>query len=263
MRKYYMRVITALWKDFSASTREQVIGALLVIAILICQIRYGLIKPGDISANLWAIFWPYTLLVGSFFLYHLVRAPKKLDDEHEKDKQSSRDEGVRTGERVRQLESVKPEMEVQISTIITKGALNQGVTDLFVHVILTLKAPAEVLIRDFSITAMQGTEYMNAIASDDVVEWEVMKENPAGGYFHIPCVPVPKNLRQRGDPVEGWIHFPLSNLSESWLLKTMLWIKVNSAYGTCLKEAQGSRAFPDPTAKGVMRKRSEFYSASL
>ncbi len=151
---------------------------------------------------------------------------------------------------------IAPEIEVQVSSIITKGSFGSGVTDLFAHLILTLREPNEVVVKDFSLTAQQGTEYFHAVALEDTCEWEVMKEksDPEPGYFHIPCAPVAKHLKQRGDPVEGWIHFPLNNVRESWLLKSMLWVKVNSAHGTCLKEVQRRCAFPDPKTKGVMRK---------
>lgn len=56
------------------------IGAFLVIGILICQIRFGIIRTGEIRANFLAITWPYAVLVGGLFLRHLVRTPYKLDE---------------------------------------------------------------------------------------------------------------------------------------------------------------------------------------
>jgi len=72
-----------MWEDFTSSVGEQVLGALLVIAILAFQIRYGVIKPEDVRANEWAVAWPYILLIVGFLVFHLARAPKKLDDERE------------------------------------------------------------------------------------------------------------------------------------------------------------------------------------
>jgi hypothetical protein len=149
---------------------------------------------------------------------------------------------------------IAPDIDVQISSMITKGKLGIGLTDLFVHVILTLKAPSEVKIRSFSMTGLQGTESRHVNAIEDTAHWEVVKENPDGGYVHISCTPIAKDLRQRGDPMDGWIHFQLSDMQESWLLKSVVWIKVNSAHGTCTRSAQGAYAFPDPKTKGVMRK---------
>jgi len=71
------------WKDFKKSTGEQVIGALLVIAIFVLQIHYGIIKRGDIQPNARSIAWPYISLLCVFFLVHLIRAPWKMNEAHE------------------------------------------------------------------------------------------------------------------------------------------------------------------------------------
>jgi hypothetical protein len=184
----------------------------------------------------------FLLAASTLFVLGSYAAWDKKRDELEKEKAKS---------------EIAPDIEIQVLSLITKGKLSSGVTDLFAHIILTLRAPSEVVIKDFSITAQRGTEYINAVAIDDTTEWEVMKENPDGGYFHNRCSPIAKHLRQRGDPVAGWVHFPLENVRESWLLKSMLWVKANSLHGTCLMEAQGSHAFPDPKTKGVMRKTTE------
>jgi hypothetical protein len=153
---------------------------------------------------------------------------------------------------------IAPDINVEVSTMITKGRLNEGVTDLFVYLTLTLKAPSEVTVRDFSMTAVQGTASMYASALDDLTNWEVMRSDSDLGYVHIPCAPIAKNLRQRGDPVEGWIHFPLNKVRESDLMHSLLRVKVNCALGTCLQEVNGGRAFPNPKGKGVMRKLSGY-----
>lgn len=79
---FYKRIFAVLWTDFSKSTREQVVGALLVVAILILQIHYGVITPAEVRSSAWAIAWPYVALVVGLFLYHAVRAPWKLDKDH-------------------------------------------------------------------------------------------------------------------------------------------------------------------------------------
>ena|SRR5713226_5996324 len=84
MLDYYKNFVKTFWKDFRKSTREQVIGALLVIAILLLQIHYGVIKPGEIQPNVKSIAWPYVALVGAFFILHLIRAPWKLHQDQER-----------------------------------------------------------------------------------------------------------------------------------------------------------------------------------
>jgi hypothetical protein len=110
MREYYTRFFRTLFRDFAASTKEQVIGALLVIGIAVCQIKYGLIKSGDVSANIWSIGWPYAVLVVGLFLYHLIRAPKKLDDAHQVTEATLRRELILGHDRIKQLELVGPQI---------------------------------------------------------------------------------------------------------------------------------------------------------
>jgi hypothetical protein len=80
---YYKRFFRAFWTDFAKSTKEQLLSAVLALAILILQVRYGVSKPTEIKGNEWAIGWPYIVLVSVLFVFHLVRAPWKLNEEHE------------------------------------------------------------------------------------------------------------------------------------------------------------------------------------
>lgn len=109
MLNYYKRFVLAFWKDFAKSTKEQLIGALLAVAILALQIHYGVIKDAEIKGNEWAIGWPYITLVAVLFMVHLVRAPWKLNEEHEA--------------RHRQHRSERSELEAEISSL--KNALEQ------------------------------------------------------------------------------------------------------------------------------------------
>jgi hypothetical protein len=82
MRKHYRQMFAVFWKDFKSSTGEQVIGALLAIGIFLFQLWYGLIKPGEVRANFWAIASPYVLLVVCLSFWHLIRAPWKLHEQN-------------------------------------------------------------------------------------------------------------------------------------------------------------------------------------
>lgn len=81
MWRYWKGIFRVFWGDFRTSTGEQMIGALLVIGILICQIHYGIIKAGEIHANFLAIGWPYFILIIIFLAFHFIRAPYKLDEQ--------------------------------------------------------------------------------------------------------------------------------------------------------------------------------------
>jgi hypothetical protein len=78
MWPYYKRVLEAVWIDFKTATKEQMLGALLAIAILICQIIFGVVHKDDVRGSVWSLVWPYLGLLFALFFWHLLRAPYKL-----------------------------------------------------------------------------------------------------------------------------------------------------------------------------------------
>jgi hypothetical protein len=76
---YWKRYWRVYWAGLKKSTGEQVIGALLAVAIVIYQIRYGIITTDQINGAYWAIAWPYVILVGGLLLWHLIKTPAEMD----------------------------------------------------------------------------------------------------------------------------------------------------------------------------------------
>ena len=113
MRDYYKRLWRLLRRDFAEATGEQVIGALLVIGILICQIRFGIIKSGEIRANFLSIAWPYALLVAGLFLRHALRTPYELDEERRKKEDELTSEVSKLTERLVPRLSILPAVHEQ------------------------------------------------------------------------------------------------------------------------------------------------------
>lgn len=148
-----------------------------------------------------------------------------------------------------------PKIDMGVMNVIPRGAIGRGLTDLFLYVRLVLGEPSQVTIRDFSLTIFDESQSLSFTAIDDVGEWEVVKKREiTGDIFSVRCVPLAKQLTTRGDPVQGWIHFPVSNLVESFVYRRTLTLEVNSAHGTCYFNFAGTDALPDPDAKGTIRK---------
>jgi len=91
-----------------------------------------------------------------------------------------------------------------------------------------------------------------ATTIDDVDQWELLLKRGATRYEHIPLQALPKKLSQRGEPVDGWLHFAVDT-PESDLYRSTLRLKVNSVHGTCVGEINGGHAFPN-RGKGTVRK---------
>jgi hypothetical protein len=125
--RYYRRFWTTAWKGFKAATGEQVIGALLAIAILCCQIKLGVIHAGDIRSNAWAIAWPYIILVGALLLWHLLLAPYELDALKEADIDGKSAEILALSKKV---EALQQEIDAKIPRLGFKATIVSGSPEL-------------------------------------------------------------------------------------------------------------------------------------
>jgi hypothetical protein len=145
-----------------------------------------------------------------------------------------------------------PHMDIVDLNVVPHGHLGEGLTDLFFHVRLVLGEPSQVSVRNFTLEISNEATSTTFDEIDDVIEWSLVK--PVGGFSRSPCVPLRKDLSKRGDPVQGCVHFRISNLSESVAQRCTLIFKVNCIHGTCYRYLPGSRVQPGAEGKGVMMK---------
>jgi len=80
---FYLRWARRWGTDLLKAWIEQLIGVLVAAGILFWQTRYGIIRSGEVKANIWAIAWPYICLFSVFLIYHFLRAPKMLDQDRQ------------------------------------------------------------------------------------------------------------------------------------------------------------------------------------
>lgn len=78
---YWTRYWKHCWVGVKKSTGEQVIGAVIALAIVVYQIHYGIISKDQVRGAYWSIAWPYAILVGVLLLRHLVKTPAEMDAE--------------------------------------------------------------------------------------------------------------------------------------------------------------------------------------
>jgi len=148
---------------------------------------------------------------------------------------------------------VAPKMDISVLNIISRGSLGAGLTDLFINLRVVLGEPSEVSIKNFTLGIFDESRSMEFISVDDVGDWEVMKETE-DGYARLSCVALAKELAVRGDPVQGWKHFPIWGITESFVQSRTLAVEINCTHGTCYSNFQGAHVFSDPRIKGVMSK---------
>jgi hypothetical protein len=146
-----------------------------------------------------------------------------------------------------------PDVQIEIPRLISAW-LGSITKELFLNVILTLKNPREVSLDSFELVSVRNGVENTARVVNDLDQWERLLQDKTTGYKHLPLKPLSKELNQRGNPVEGWLHFAIDS-SESDLYDSTLRLKVNSAHGTCLCDIPGVNAFPNAKQKGVVRRR--------
>jgi len=145
-----------------------------------------------------------------------------------------------------------PHMDIVDLNVVPHGRLGEGLTDLFFNVRLVLGEPSQVSIQGFSLDISNEATSLTVNGIEDVTEWSLVK--PVGGFSRSPCVPLTKEMSRRGDPVQGWVHFKIPNLSESAVERCTLIFKVNCVHGTCYLYLPGSRVRTDADGKGMMMK---------
>jgi hypothetical protein len=145
-----------------------------------------------------------------------------------------------------------PHMDICVLNVVPHGRAGRGLTDLFLHVRLILAEPSYISIQDFTLQISNETTSLTANEVGDVNNWEVVQ--PVGSYTRSVCTPLTKELTRRGDPVQGWVHLKIPDLSESAVMRCTLIFKVNCVHGTCYSNLPGNCAFPDVERNGTMRK---------
>jgi hypothetical protein len=113
------------WKRFGMSlkkaTGEQVIGALLAIATVFFQIRFGLVTNAQVHGAYWSLAWPYLILAAALFLRHLVKTPVEMDTDRAKalKEGEKREEALKS--KIEEMEqryfSERPELGVSIQSV--------------------------------------------------------------------------------------------------------------------------------------------------
>lgn len=226
---YYGRVFWAAWNDFKAATREQIIGALLAFAILLCQIQFGAIHRADVQASVWSVAWPYTLLLAGLLLWHLIRAPWGLDAKRVKELGDSRKEFNRL---INQNADLKQEAENKVPLLNldvheSLARLGQSSVDVFVDVSIGNTTPGTACtVSSYQLTLERGTvRYASQKALHDLTEYNAVdllqtaQGKPVKPYFGNPqpLTDLAAGISHRepivyGAPHRGWLHFHLDNM---------------------------------------------------
>jgi len=76
---YYKQFWIQVFRDMYDSWISQVVGIILSVLIVFAQWYFGVFTRNLTKANVLSVLYPYLILFFLFFLFHIVRAPVKLD----------------------------------------------------------------------------------------------------------------------------------------------------------------------------------------
>lgn len=180
----------------------------------------------------WSNGWIARVSVGAAVILFLVASALAWTDEH----------------RAAQAEKAKneeaPKMDIAVLNVVSKGEIGSGLTDLFLYLELVLQSPSRVSILDFSLMVFSDSNSMTLPGSEDILDWRLEKWAVDNSLSFAACAPLVKELARRGDPVQGWIHFPIPSLSEKIMRTAGLKVKLNCEHGTCYFRLDGGDIHP-------------------
>jgi len=257
------RFFPKFWREIKSRLVAQVIGFVLAVLIMVAQYYFGVIQ-GDLHGRVLSIAWPYAVVLSAFLLYHLVRTPWLVADDlltaiQVSDEHSNILQGELGKEKAKN--EAAPHMNIEVINVVPRVKENQTLTDLFFNTYLTLAEPSQVSIHDFSLEIFNTGQSLTIEAVEDMNEWELVMV--AGSYSRSPCTPMARELSRRGDPTQGWLHFPLPDLKESSVEVCYLRLKINCTHGTCYYTLEGTATRTDANAKGIMMRKAKVQTESL
>jgi len=245
--------------DLLKAWKEQLVGAALAIAILISQIRYGIIRPGEIKANAWAIAWPYICLFTLFLIYHFLRAPLILDRNRQdavtvletqvKDLEAeleAKDEEATIGIEVRDCH-LSARLFGHFGEAIRSGQIDDPVlpVDVFAHVWVVSSFSHQRGVKEYFLEVTNG--------SGEVVDTRWLpnslgayhkdsKEAVADTWGQVIEEPRRDLLKEVGTeclqysiPMEGWLHFLFETIKLSEARFNKLTIVLKDSMGVCYR----------------------------
>jgi len=170
MWKYYKRIFGRFRQDFRMSLGEQMIGFLLATAILLLQIRWGVIHPTDVRASSWAVAWPYLALAAGLFLWHLIRVPYAMDREKQETETDLRQKLASLQDDFEQRE---PRLGLGVHEVILIP--NLDTVDVFLDAEISNQTfGTQATIRQYEFGLERGgTTYKTTPEIRDLARWQV------------------------------------------------------------------------------------------
>jgi hypothetical protein len=149
----------------------------------------------------------------------------------------------------------EPHMDIRVHNVVPYSHDGTTATDLFFYVELVLERPRQVSVENFSVSISDQGQSVASSAVEDVMDWQWIRRGTFADGI-VDCEPLRKELSKRGDPVRGWIHFPMPKDTPEIIDSSSLTLNISCTFGTCYTGVDPRRSLQtDPETKGLVWKR--------
>ena len=147
---YYHRFFVQVWRQLLDFGKEQLVGLILALLILISQIHYGVITKDALHSNELSIFWPYILVFAGYFTIQIMRAPVVLDSKHSQEIANKTREIAELANENRQLKNPDKPVTFQFTQVLFGQKQNTPVIIVYAKV---LNHGSALTLHDIRLTA--------------------------------------------------------------------------------------------------------------
>jgi hypothetical protein len=263
-RPYWIRYIVAFWSWKKLKWAKD-----NVLLACVCSLAPGLIVAG-ISAALsdrkWRAAANATLLTYGglfilFLMWRLIATPLELDHERQRFIDGLTQKLAYARLRLVALQTSPPVIEIEILEIHVQAADSSfaprtpesPVTcDIFLRVKVTLQQAQPIEVLAYELSSVLHGNCIHADFADDIQEWGLVTEKKpigVGMTFHYMVTRLTKlaqQLKHRGIPVEGWLHFRVHGVREKEIGATVYRLTVLTPNGGISSEIAGTKNLAGP-----------------
>lgn len=229
--QYYRQVLKEFSKGIRASFRrlQMLIGILITLAILLVQIRFGLVPQALVWPQFLSFSLPYLVLILVVAFFHVVRAPWKVDKNRREEiaaiesayQQLTKEQAELSATLTKQ--AMRPEIKCEVEEIHLYPK-PKGVADLFVRLRLEDLSNRIATIESYTAELQIKGKLRPGYFQDDLHLYVMTRNKRSTDEYGVDeWFPIPMATESLSDlshyrdigqgyPVSGWLHFIFPDL---------------------------------------------------
>jgi hypothetical protein len=258
-RPYWIRYIVAFWSWKKLKWAKD-----NVLLACVCSLAPGLIVAG-ISAALsdhkwraaaYATLVTYTSLFVMFLMWRLITTPGELDRERQRFINGLTQKLAYARLRLVALRASPPDIGVGVLeiyvqptdiTLSTRTPDSPITCDIFLRVKVTLQQAQPIEVLAYELSSVLHGNCIHADFADDIQEWGLVTEKKPIGvgttfrYMVTRLTKLAQQLKRRGIPVEGWLHFRVHGARQKEISATVYRLTISTPSGDISADIAGAK----------------------